>query len=146
MRTGALIVKNSDGFALFCAVSAGRWRRRDMASGRKRTSTNTASRLYQQERERPDGPSLPGVYVRRWVGRANGGVPDLKNPVLPPLSCAMGPVGGWLENSPFTTHYAETSQPQGQHAQGARFCYLCRRCDRQDAGDSIKREPKTDRA
>ncbi len=33
-----------------------------------------ASRLYERERERPDGPSLLGMYVRRWVGWANGGL------------------------------------------------------------------------
>ena len=67
MRTGALIVKNSDGFALFFAVSARRWRRRDKASVWKRTSTNTASRLYQQERERerPRRPSVdPETMIR----------------------------------------------------------------------------------
>ncbi len=33
-----------------------------------------AARLYEQEREEPDGPSLLGQYVRRWVGWAEGGL------------------------------------------------------------------------
>jgi hypothetical protein len=33
-----------------------------------------AARLYEQERERPDGPSLLGVYVRRWTGWARSGL------------------------------------------------------------------------
>ncbi len=33
-----------------------------------------AARLYEQERERPDGLSLLGLYVRRWIGWAAGGL------------------------------------------------------------------------
>ncbi len=33
-----------------------------------------AARLYEQERERPNGPSPLGMYVRRWVGWASGGL------------------------------------------------------------------------
>ncbi len=33
-----------------------------------------AARLYEQERERPEGPSLFGLYVRRWVGWMRGGL------------------------------------------------------------------------
>lgn len=33
-----------------------------------------AARLYEQEREQPNGSSRLGVYVRRWVGWAKGGV------------------------------------------------------------------------
>ncbi len=33
-----------------------------------------ASRLYEQERERPKGPSPLGVYVRRWNGWVKGGL------------------------------------------------------------------------
>ncbi len=33
-----------------------------------------AARLYEQERERPGGPSLFGLYVRRWVGWVRGGL------------------------------------------------------------------------
>jgi hypothetical protein len=33
-----------------------------------------AARLYEQERERPEGPSALGVYVQRWVGWAKAGV------------------------------------------------------------------------
>ena len=33
-----------------------------------------ATRLYEQERERPAGPSLFGLYVRRWVGWVRGGL------------------------------------------------------------------------
>ena len=33
-----------------------------------------ASRLYEQERERPDCPSALGVYVRRWNGWVRGGL------------------------------------------------------------------------
>ena len=32
-----------------------------------------ALRLYEQERERPGGPSRLETYVRRWVGWAEGG-------------------------------------------------------------------------
>ena len=32
-----------------------------------------AARLYEQERERPGGPSPLGLYVRRWVGWLRGG-------------------------------------------------------------------------
>ena len=32
-----------------------------------------AIRLYEQERERPEGPSALGMYVRRWVGWAKCG-------------------------------------------------------------------------
>ncbi len=32
-----------------------------------------ASRLYEQKRERPDGPSRLGAYVRRWCAWASGG-------------------------------------------------------------------------
>ena len=35
-----------------------------------------ASRLYEREREEPDGPSLLGMYVRRWLGWANGGLSE----------------------------------------------------------------------
>ena len=38
-----------------------------------------ASRLYEQERERPEGHSALGVYVRRWVGWARGGFPKGKH-------------------------------------------------------------------
>ncbi len=37
-----------------------------------------ASRLYEQERERPDGPSALGMYVRRWKGWVKGGLKDLR--------------------------------------------------------------------
>ncbi|MCZ6699363.1 MAG: hypothetical protein O7D94_10575, partial [Planctomycetota bacterium] len=33
-----------------------------------------ATRLYEQEREEPDGPSLLGLYVRRWSAWACGGL------------------------------------------------------------------------
>ncbi len=33
-----------------------------------------ASRLYEQEREERDGSSALGMYVRRWVGWASGGL------------------------------------------------------------------------
>ncbi len=33
-----------------------------------------ASRLYEQERERPDCPSALGMYVRRWNGWVRGGL------------------------------------------------------------------------
>ncbi len=33
-----------------------------------------AARLYEQEREQPNGSSRLGVYVRRWVGWAKGGL------------------------------------------------------------------------
>ncbi len=36
-----------------------------------------ATRLYEQGRERPDGPSMLGAYVRRWNGRLKGGMGDL---------------------------------------------------------------------
>ena len=40
-----------------------------------------ATRLYEQERERPESPSALGLYVRRWLGWARGGQ-------LPPLGRA----------------------------------------------------------
>ncbi len=33
-----------------------------------------AIRLYEQERERPEGPSALGSYVRRWVGWVRAGL------------------------------------------------------------------------
>jgi len=33
-----------------------------------------ATRLYEQERERPEGPSALGKYVRRWVGWVGAGL------------------------------------------------------------------------
>ena len=33
-----------------------------------------AIRLYEQEREERDGSSALGMYVRRWVGWASGGL------------------------------------------------------------------------
>ena len=33
-----------------------------------------ATRLYEQEREKRDGSSVLGMYVRRWVGWASGGL------------------------------------------------------------------------
>ncbi len=33
-----------------------------------------AIRLYEQERERPEGPSALGLYVRRWVGWVRAGL------------------------------------------------------------------------
>ena len=33
-----------------------------------------AARLYEQEREEPNGPSLLGVYVRRWISWVEGGL------------------------------------------------------------------------
>jgi len=33
-----------------------------------------ATRLYEQERERPDGHSMLGLYVRRWNGWVSGGL------------------------------------------------------------------------
>ncbi len=35
-----------------------------------------ATRLYEQKRERPDGPSALGKYVRRWNGWVRGGLGD----------------------------------------------------------------------
>jgi RNA-directed DNA polymerase len=35
-----------------------------------------AVRLYEQGREQPNGASRLGVYVRRWVGWAQGGLPS----------------------------------------------------------------------
>ncbi len=40
-----------------------------------------AARLYEQEREEPDGPSLLGLYVRRWSAWACGGL-DTASPGL----------------------------------------------------------------
>jgi len=34
------------------------------------------TRLYEQERERPDGPSALGDYVRRWGQGVRAGVPE----------------------------------------------------------------------
>jgi len=40
-----------------------------------------ATRLYEQEREAPDGASMLGLYVRRWVSWVEGGLgADKKNP------------------------------------------------------------------
>ena len=33
-----------------------------------------ATRLYEQERKRPNGPSRLGSYVKRWVAWASGGL------------------------------------------------------------------------
>ena len=33
-----------------------------------------AAQLYEQEREKPNGPSLLGVHVRRWIGWVEGGL------------------------------------------------------------------------
>jgi len=33
-----------------------------------------AIRLYEQERERPDGPSTLGLYVKRWLRWVNAGI------------------------------------------------------------------------
>ncbi len=35
-----------------------------------------ACRLYEQEREKPEGPSALGSYVRRWIGWAQAGLPS----------------------------------------------------------------------
>lgn len=41
-----------------------------------------AVRLYEQEREAPAGPSVLGLYVRRWVRWAKGGLgADKKTPL-----------------------------------------------------------------
>ena len=45
-----------------------------VAKGTFQRFIEKASRLYEQERERPDGPALLGVYVRRWAGWAGGGL------------------------------------------------------------------------
>jgi len=38
-----------------------------------------ATRLYEQERERPEGPSALGMYVRRWSSRADCANTPLSN-------------------------------------------------------------------
>ena len=36
-----------------------------------------ATRLYEQERKRPNGPSRLGCYVKRWVAWASGGLAEV---------------------------------------------------------------------
>ena len=79
-----------------------------------------ASRLYEQERERPDGPSLLGMYVRRWVGWAKGGWGDA-------VALCLHPAGG-LRLPALATYLAgdllasgapcdgEPEKPQSHHA------------------------------
>ncbi len=47
-----------------------------------------ATRLYEQEQERPDGPSMLGMYVRRWNGWLKGGLGNLVDsfPLTPPTA------------------------------------------------------------
>jgi RNA-directed DNA polymerase len=43
-----------------------------LAVGTLANFIDRASRLYEQERQRPKDPSLRGAYVRRWWAWANG--------------------------------------------------------------------------
>ncbi len=74
-----------------------------VAAATLRKFVERASRLYEQERERPDGASAFGVYVRRWNGWVTGGL-------------AFGAVGsGSLSPAfPATTGDKEASQSGGE--------------------------------
>ncbi len=61
-----------------------------------------ATRLYEQEREEPGGPSMLGAYVRRWIGWASGG---------------LGPAGGSGSVLGFADAGPTPARHEAQHAE-----------------------------
>jgi len=63
-------------------------------------SVEKASRLYEQERKRLDGPSRLGMYIRRWIAWARGGISDARLELA--VSVGVDILPGCLLRSPPT--------------------------------------------
>jgi RNA-directed DNA polymerase len=70
-----------------------------LAVGTLANFAERVTRLYEQERQRPKGPSPLGAYVKRWCGWASGGLATIGPCFTPPLGATylVGGVAGLLK-------------------------------------------------